>query len=224
MKTDGKRILIVDDENAIRSALATYLRLEGWSTDTAASAEEALAADAGAYSLFILDIMMDGMSGSELADVLRRRPDTCNTPVIFLTARTDEDDMVEALRLGADDYIAKPFSMKNVAARVEAVLRRAAQAAPIPARGVEIDRTSQTCRIDAEPVKLPRKEFEILALMLANPGRIFTREELLARVWPEKVVVTDRSVDVHIRRLRKALGRYSSNVVSRSGYGYGWQD
>ncbi len=224
MKNDGKRILIVDDESAIRSALAAYLRLEGWNTDTAGSAEEALAADVGVYSLFILDIMMDGMSGTEMAALLRKRPETCNTPVIFLTARTGEDDMVKALLDGADDYISKPFSVKNVAARVEAVMRRAARNTGAAARGVEIDRAALTCRVDGASVQLPRKEFEILSLLLANPGRIFTREELLARVWPEKVVVTDRSVDVHIRRLRKSLGKYCRNIVSRSGYGYGWKD
>lgn len=223
MNTEGKKILIVDDESSISSALATYLRLEGWETDTAASAAEALDCDVASYSLFILDIMMDGMSGTELAEVLHSRPDTCRTPIIFLTARTGEDDMVEALRNGADDYIAKPFSMKNVAARVQAVMRRVS--APIaPEPGVTVDRASLSCRVDGNPVQLPRKEFEILALLLENPGRIFTREELLARVWPDKVIVTDRSVDVHIRRLRMALGSYGKNIVSRSGYGYGWQN
>ena len=130
--------------------------------------------------------------------------------------------MVAGLRLGADDYIVKPFSIKNVIARIEAVLRRTAGRQRQP--GVVCDRQMLVCTVDGNAVKLPKKEFEILALFLENPGRIFTREEVMQRVWPENVVVFDRSVDVHITRLRNKIVPYGKNIISRSGYGYGWQD
>ena len=131
--------------------------------------------------------------------------------------------MVAGLRLGADDYIPKPFSMKNVIARIEAVMRRVRPESAV-SRGVECDRVTLSCRVDGNEVRLPRKEFEILATLLDNPGRIFTREELMRRIWPENVVVVDRSVDVHITRIRSKIAPYGKCIVSRSGYGYGWQD
>lgn len=219
------KILVVDDEADIREGLRTYLELEGYAVDTAASAEEAMSAGVAGYDLLILDIMMDGMSGTDMASVVKSDPRTSSVPIIFLTARDSDDDMVAGLRLGADDYISKPFSLRNVQARIEAVLRRssAPSAAPSRARGIEIDRTSLLCKVDGNEVRLPRKEFEILALLMENPGRVFTREELLSRIWPEKVVVVDRSVDVHITRLRGKIAPYGKHIITRSGYGYGWQ-
>ena len=145
--------------------------------------------------------------------------------MILLTALDAEADMVAGLRLGADDYIAKPFSMRNVLARIEAVLRRSSPtpAEPEPA-GVACDRATLTVRVDGREVRMPRKEFEILALLLDHPGRIFSREELMARIWPENVVVVERSVDVHIARIRAKIAPYGKHIISRSGYGYGWQD
>ena len=204
-----RRILIVDDEEALREALRTYLALEGYDTAVAASAEEAMRMDLASFDLVLLDIMMDGMSGTEMAARMKADPATAAVPVIFLTARDSDDDMVAGLRLGADDYIAKPYSARNVVARIEAV---------------ECDRTGLTCRVDGRPVILPRKEFELLALLTAHPGRIFSREELLDRVWPEQTVVADRTVDAHITRLRGKIAPYGRNIVTRSGYGYGWQD
>ncbi len=218
------RILVVDDEEALREGLGTFFELEGYAVDTAASAEEAMALGAAGYDLLLLDIMMGGMSGTELAATLKSSPATADVPVIFLTARDSEDDMVAGLRLGADDYIAKPFSLRNVLARVEAVLRRSGRTAPTSKRGIHVDRGSLLCYVDGREVRLPRKEFEILALLLENRGRVFTREELLSRIWPEKVVVVDRSVDVHITRLRGKIAPYGKCVITRSGYGYGWQD
>ena len=129
--------------------------------------------------------------------------------------------------LGADDYIAKPYSIKIVMARIEAVLRRtrgAAAAPKVTESPVVCDRQSLTCLVDGSPVKLARKEFEILALMLDNPSRVFSREELLEKIWPDKVVVVDRAVDVHITRLRGKIAPYGKHIVTRSGYGYGWED
>ena len=222
MKENSKgKILVVDDEEALREALGTYLRLEGYEVDVASGAEEAMGMAIGAYNLILLDIMMDGTSGTEMASELKRRPETSSIPIICLTALQDEEDMVAGLNLGADDYIVKPYSVRNVLARVEAVLRRSK---PRKRENVECDRDTLICTVDGASLKLPRKEFEILALLLENPGRIFTREELMRRIWPEGIVVTDRSVDVHVTRIRSKLGNYGSCLVSRSGYGYGWRN
>lgn len=222
MKENSKgKILVVDDEEALREALGTYLRLEGYEVDVASGAEEAMGMAIGAYNLILLDIMMDGISGTEMASELKRRPETSSIPIIFLTALQDVEDMVAGLNLGADDYIVKPYSVRNVLARVEAVLRRSK---PRKRENVECDRDTLICTVDGASLKLPRKEFEILALLLENPGRIFTREELMRRIWPEGIVVTDRSVDVHVTRIRSKLGNYGSCLVSRSGYGYGWRN
>lgn len=218
---NGKyNILIVDDEEALCAGLRTYLELEGYEASSAASAEEALTLDLHKYDLILLDIMLTGMSGTELAQKLKRTPATSEIPIIFLTAKDSDDDMVSGLYLGADDYIAKPYSIRNVLARIAAVLRRVKAKTP----GVTCDRASLVCTVDGKPLKLPRKEFELLALLIENPGRIFTREEILNKIWPEQTVIVDRSIDVHITRLRGKIAPYSKNIVTRSGYGYGWQN
>lgn len=224
METKDIRLLVVDDEESIREGLREYLDFEGYSVDSAVSAEDALSKGIMNYDLLLLDVMMDGMSGFELAEKLKKSPDTERIPVIFLTAKDSDDDMVAGLRLGADDYIPKPFSMKNVIARIETVMRRIRRNDAPVARGVICDRETLSCRVDGNNVKLPRKEFEILALLLDNPGRIFTREELMRQIWPENIVVIDRSVDVHVTRIRSKIAPYGKKLVSRSGYGYGWQD
>lgn len=225
MEKKKARILVVDDEEALREGLRAYLELEGYEADTAASAEEAIALGLSRYDLLLLDIMMGGMSGTQLAGAVRREPATAALPIIFLTAKDSDDDMVSGLRLGADDYISKPYSIRNVLARIEAVLRRGKGIGPrVASSGVVCDRASLTCSVDGKPVRLPRKEFEILSLLLDNPGRVFSREELLARIWPENVVVVDRSVDVHVTRLRGKIAPYGRHIVTRSGYGYGWQE
>lgn len=223
---DRYKILIVDDEEALRSGLQAYLELEGYDADAVRSAEEALALDLKRYDLILLDIMMEGMSGFELAAILRRDEALSGIPVIFLTAKDSEDDMVSGLNLGADDYISKPYSIKNVLARIAAVLRRTRgprMTGNAVDGNIECDRTTLICKVDGKILKLPKKEFELLALFLEHPGRIFSREELLARIWPEHSIVTDRSVDAHIARLRGKIAPYGRNIVNRSGYGYGWQ-
>lgn len=226
MNKKDLKILIIDDEESIREGLREYLELEGYDADSASSAEDALSMGIDKYGLLLLDVMMEGMDGFELAGKLKQSPSTASIPIIFLTAKDTEDDMVAGLRLGADDYIAKPFSMKNVIARIEAVTRRVfPESTPASSiKGVVCDRCALSCRVDGVEVKLPRKEFEILALLLDNPGRIFTREELMKRIWPENVVVVDRAVDVHVTRIRSKIAPYGKNLVSRSGYGYGWQE
>lgn len=217
------KILVVDDEETLCEGLRTYLELNGYLVDTALSAEQAMSYDLSKYSLVLLDVMMGGMSGMDMASVMKKNLSTALIPIIFLTAKDSDDDMVAGLTLGADDYIVKPYSLKNVMARIEAVLRRCSPRKE-SAIGVECDRNSLTCTVDGNAVAMPRKEFEILALMLENRGRIFSREELLDKVWPDKVVVADRSVDVHVTRIRGKLGKYGKHIISRSGYGYGWQD
>ena len=218
-------IVMLGSEEGIREGLREYLELEGYTVGAAASAEQALKMDPSSYDLLLLDIMMDGMGGLEMLRRLRADTSTARLAVILLTALDAEADMVAGLRLGADDYIAKPFSMRNVLARIEAVLRRSSPtpAEPEPA-GVACDRATLTVRVDGREVRMPRKEFEILALLLDHPGRIFSREELMARIWPENVVVVERSVDVHIARIRAKIAPYGKHIISRSGYGYGWQD
>ena len=218
---DKYKILIVDDEEALRSGLQAYLDLEGYVVSAVSSAEEALTFDLKKFDLILLDIMMDGISGIEMAQILKNQPDTSDIPIIFLTAKDSDDDMVSGLNLGADDYIAKPYSIKNVLARIAAVLRRTT---PRKFQGINCDRATLVCTVDGNPVKLPKKEFELLALFLENPGRIFTREEILDRIWPQNSVIIDRSIDVHITRLRGKIAPYGKNIVNRSGYGYGWQD
>lgn len=222
MNKSEVKLLVVDDEETLREGLRTYLEQEGYAVDSAASAEQALEYDMSAYDLILLDIMMDKMSGTELAARLKEHSATAGIPIIFLTARDRDDDMVAGLQLGADDYIVKPFSIKNVLARIEAVLRRTCNRKKPD--GVVCDRLMLACTVDGQAVKLTRKEFEILALFLENPGRIFSRDEVMQRVWPDNVVVFDRTVDVHITRLRSKIAPYGRNIISRSGYGYGWQD
>ena len=197
------KILIVDDEQDLCEILSFNLQSEGYETDSAPSAEEALALlDAGRrYDLLLLDVMMDRMSGYDLAALLRSRGD--NTPIIFLTARDAHDDQIQGFAAGADDYITKPFAFDTVLARVRAVLRRSAASAP------------------AEPDCLTKREHLILDLFRQHPGRYFTREEILAAVWPGDALVGERSVDVHIARLRKKLGTEGSRIVNKTGFGYG---
>ncbi len=217
-----RRILVIDDEEALREGLKVYLELEGYDVCACHDAESAMAMDLSDFDLILLDIMMDGMNGIDFAKIIRSRQETADVPIIFLTAKDSEDDMITGLDIGADDYIAKPYSLRNVKARIEAVLRRTGIKGSC--NGVKCDRDTLVCTVDNKEVRLPRKEFEILALMLENKGRIFSREELLDRIWPEKTIVTARSVDVHVTRLRSKISPYGRNIVSRSGYGYGWQD
>ncbi len=217
------KILIVDDEETLAEGLKAYLEFEGYDVASAGSAEEALLLELHGFDLILLDIMMDKMNGVEMARVLKANTLTANIPIIFLTAKSSDDDMVAGLRIGADDYITKPFSIKNVLARIESVLRRA-RPHVMTQRDIVCNRSLHECIVDGKPVKLPRKEFELLALLVENPGRIFSREELLERIWDDKVLVVDRVIDVYITRIRRKIAPYNKHLVTRSGYGYGWQN
>ena len=227
---DKQRILVVDDEETLCEALQFNLEVEGYEVDVAYSAEEALTKDISSYSLILLDVMMGEMSGFKMARLLKHDPATADIPIIFCTARDTEDDMIAGLNLGADDYIAKPFSIRNVLARVKTVLRRSKSARGNDERedvirydGIVIDSSSKQCTVDGQQVKLPRKEFEILSLLVSHPGRIFSRNDILAKIWGTDVIVSDRTIDVNITRLRQKIGRYGNSIITRSGYGYGFQ-
>ena len=196
-----QRILVVDDEEDLREILRFNLEAEGFEVETVASAEEALDKFSilnSQFSIILLDVMMDKMSGFEMAQRMREAGD--NTPIIFLTARDAHDDQLQGFGVGADDYITKPFSFDTVLARVKAVLRRSNQ---------------------NTPNTLTKREHLILDLFRRQPGRFFTREEILAAVWPDDTLVGERSVDVHIARLRKKLGSEGQRIVNKTGFGYG---
>lgn len=223
-----ERILVVDDEESLCEILQFNLEVEGYEVDVAYSAEEALERDVASYDLLLLDVMMGAMSGFRMAQELKRNPATASVPIIFCTARDSEDDTVAGLNLGADDYISKPFSLREVIARVRSVLRRSATPKSnndiVSYLTLSLDRRSKRCTLDGNEVQLTKKEFEILALLLSNRGRIFSREEILERVWTDEVVVLDRTIDVNITRLRKKIGQYGHNITTRLGYGYGFEE
>ena len=226
MSSSKQKILVVDDEESLCEIIQFNLEVEGYTVDTAYSAEEALQLDLPSYSLILLDVMMGEISGYRLARILREQPETAHIPIIFCTARDSEDDIVTGLNIGADDYIAKPFSTREVIARVKAVLRRTAtvEAEKAPERltyqSLVIDITKKKVSIDDEEVQLTKKEFEILLLLVQNKGRVFSREDILARIWSDEVYVLDRTIDVNITRLRKKIGEYGKCIVTRLGYGY----
>ncbi len=218
------KILIVDDEENICEILQFNLEVEGFAADVAYSAEEALKKDIKSYSLILLDVMMGGMSGFKMAQILKKDPALQHIPIIFCTAKDTEDHKVEGLTLGADDYISKPFSVREVVARVKTVLRRSSNAVPNVLRyqDICIDLEKHTCSISGELVSLTKKEMEIMTLFLRNISRVLSREEILRCAWSDDVMVLDRTIDVNITRLRKKIGKYGKLIVTRQGYGYGF--
>ena len=229
------RILIVDDEETLCEVLKLNLENEGYDVDIAFSAEQALGYNLKEYSLILLDIMMGEISGIKMAKLLKADVATADIPIIFCTARDTEDDMIMGLNLGADDYIMKPYTVRNVIARVKSVLRRTANHknnnnTPIekPNRllvdGLCLDLEFKRCTVDGKEVKLARKEFELLAYLIQHRGKICSREQILSRVWSDEVVVLDRTIDVNITRLRSKIGAYGSYIVTRSGFCYGFRE
>lgn len=257
------KILIIDDEESICEILRFNLEKEGYEADCANSAEEALEMDLMPYQLFIVDIMMDKMSGFDFAKNLKNNPALEYKSIIFCTALNGEDETVMGLNIGADDYIAKPFVISEVIARVKAVLRRAVAAIPgydttrigngaaerqiahqqyrqssvavvrpvnehhepdIVFRGLRLNRNTKSCILNGESVRLTRKELDILMFFLTHRNRIYSREELIANIWGADVDVTDRAIDTNMARLRKKLGEYGGHLVTRLGYGYGFQE
>ena len=219
------RILVVDDEDDLCEILKFNLEMEGYKVDTANSAEEALKLDLTQYNLLLLDVMMGEISGFKMARMLKADKDTMNIPIIFITAKDTENDTITGFNLGADDYISKPFSLREVIMRVKAVLRRTAnlqrkESDELQYKGLTINISQKKVSIDGEEIPLTKKEFEILLLLLQNAGRVFSREDILSKVWNDEVYVLDRTIDVNITRLRKKIGEYGKNIVTRLGYGY----
>ena len=220
------RILVVDDEEDLCEILKFNLENEGYEVDTANSAEEALKMNISRHYLLLLVVMMGEISGFKMANLLKKDKKTAQVPIIFITAKDTENDTVTGFNLGADDYISKPFSLREVIARVKAVLRRTAtsdtEKAPeqLCYQSLVIDITKKKVSIDGEEVPLTKKEFEILFLLLQNKGRVFSREDILSRIWSDEVYVLDRTIDVNITRLRKKIGTYGKRIVTRLGYGY----
>ena len=219
-------ILVVDDEEDLCEILKFNLEIEGMRVDTANSAEEALKLDLTQYHLLLLDVMMGEISGFKMASMLKKNTDTAHIPIIFITARDTENDTVTGFNLGADDYISKPFSLREVSARVKAVLRRTSQSFVsqsselLTHEGLVLDLSKKKAQIDHSEISLTKKEFEILRILLQNKGRVFSREDILSKVWPGEVCVLDRTIDVNITRLRKKIGIYGKYIVTRLGYGY----
>ena len=229
-----ERILIVDDEETLCEVLKLNLENEGYDVDIAFSAEQALTLDLKSYSLILLDIMMGEISGIKMAKMMKADVTTADIPIIFCTARDSEDDMIMGLNIGADDYIMKPYTVRNVIARVKSVLRRTTghkanattteKPNTLQVEGLVLDMEFKRCLVDGAEVKLARKEFELLAYLISHRGKILSREQILSRVWSDEVVVLDRTIDVNITRLRSKIGTYGSYIVTRSGFGYGFRD
>lgn len=219
-------LLVVDDEEDLCEILQFNLEAEGYNVDTTYSAEEALTLDLTQYDLLLLDVMMGKISGFKMASMLREKSETADLPIIFLTAKDTENDMLTGFNLGADDYIPKPFSIRQVLARVKAVLRRSKESKGEKDKNIL---TYKTLKLDIEQIKvyidgneiaLTKKEFEILRLFLENINHVFTRDEFLTKIWKDEVYVLDRTIDVNITRLRKKIGEYGKNIVTRLGFGY----
>ena len=220
------KILVVDDEQDLCEILKFNLETDGYTVETANSAEEALNMDVAGFDLLLLDVMMGGMSGFAMARKLKEDPATKNIPVVFLTARDTENDTVTGSNLAADNDTANPFSKRELQLKKRAILLRTAeknneqQANVLRYQGLELNLDKKTVSIDGEDVPFTKTEFEILHLLLDEKGRVFSRQELIDRIWPKDVLVLDRTVDVNITRLRKKIGKFSKCIVTRLGFGY----
>ncbi len=223
-----QQILIVDDEEDLCEILRFNLENEGYAITTANSAEEVLKMkDLEHFDLMLLDVMMGEISGFKLAHILKENPQTAAIPIIFITAKDTENDTLTGFNLGADDYISKPFSLREVVMRVKAVLRRTSLGKTeeedkhaLSFEGLEMDLRFKSVKLHGQEIMLTKKEFEILRILLAHKGLVFSREDILKNVWKDETLVLDRTVDVNITRLRKKLGSFGKHIVTRLGYGY----
>lgn len=232
------KILLIDDEEPICEILKYNLEKEGYEVDCAYSAEEALDLDLRQYSLCLVDIMMERLSGYDFAKAVRKNPETANLPLIFCSALNGEDDTVMGLNIGGDDYIAKPFVISEVIARVRAMLRRSMAmnmakeksketeqpVKTVSFEGISVDLDDKVCTLDGEDLNLTKTELELITFFLQHRNRIYLRDEIIKKIWPDDVIVTTRAIDTNIARLRKKLGRYGNNIVTRMGFGYGFKE
>ena len=220
------KILVVDDEEDICEILQFNLQLEGFKVDVAHSAEEAMTLKLKEYNLILLDVMMGKISGFRMMQLMRQNDYTAHIPIIFITARDTENDVVTGFNLGADDYISKPFSIKEVVLRVKAVVRRTLEV-NTPSKinsvwvdGLELNIDNKSVTVDNENVPFTKKEFELLLVLMQNSNKVLSREDLLKMVWSDDVCVVPRTVDVNITRIRKKIGKYGARIVARQGFGY----
>jgi DNA-binding response OmpR family regulator len=221
--TKAPKILVVDDEPVICEVLEFNLANEGYEITCANSAEEALKKLSPDHALILLDVMLGGISGYKLAEALRVKQNPI--PIIFLTAKDTENDMLTGFSVGGDDYISKPFSIKEVIVRIKAVLKRTGTTAGTPdhkfiSDDIVIDFELKELLVDNEKIALTKTEFELIAMLSENPDRIYSRDEIIERVWKDTPYITERTVDVHITRIRKKLGNRASLISNRAGFGY----
>ena len=227
-----ERILVIDDEESVCEIFKYNLEREGYDVETAYSAEEALETKLTSFQLLIVDIMMGGISGFDFAKRIRNIAATERIPIMFCSALNEEDEKVMGLNIGADDYITKPFSIGEVLARVRAILRRANNAMPagtdyepdLVFKNLRIDQNEKFAYVGKEEIQLTPTEFELLRFFLSHRNRIYSRNEIITNVWGDGIVITDRTIDTNITRLRKKLGEYSNNIVTRQGFGYGFKE
>jgi two-component system, OmpR family, alkaline phosphatase synthesis response regulator PhoP len=224
MSEKKSKILIVDDEEDLCEIIQFNLADEGYDAEVAYSAEAALKNNLKQYDLLLLDVMMGKTSGFKLANIIRNEL-KLSVPIIFITARTTETDLLTGFKIGGDDYITKPFSIHELTARVKAVLGRSKTKTidadtNLKINELELNFSRRELLIDENPIILTRKEFEILNFLMKNNGRVFSREEILKTIWEDDIIVTDRTVDVHITRLRKKMGEYGKHLKNKAGYGY----
>ena len=227
----NNKILVVDDEEDLCEILQFNMENEGYQVDKVYSAEEAMNLDLSVYNLILLDVMMGEMSGFKMASILKKDTKTAEIPIIFLTAKDTENDMLTGFKIGADDYILKPFSIHQVLARIKAVLRRTNEASLntedhniLEYETLKMDIKQVKTSLNDIEIKLTKKEFEILKLLLENRNNVFSREEILTKVWKNEVFVLDRTIDVNITRLRKKIAPYGKNIVTRLGFGYCFEE
>jgi two-component system alkaline phosphatase synthesis response regulator PhoP len=220
------KILVVDDEKDLCEILEFNLVSEGFETIVAHSAEQAMKLQLDQFDLILLDVMMGEISGYRMASRIRKELNL-PVPIIFMTAKTEENDILTGFNVGGDDYISKPFSIKEMVARIKAVLKRgkkdSVQNRVFRFDDLEVDLDSKMVTIEGAPVSLTRKEFEILVLLLKYQGQYIAREEILEHVWSDDVIVTERNVDVNIARLRKKIGEYGNYIKGKSGFGYAFK-
>ena len=218
---NSARILVVDDEQDLCEILKFNLEAKGYQVEVAYSAEEALNKNLIKYNLILLDVMMEGISGFEMLSIIRKEKQL-NIPVIFVTAMSSEKNLLEGFQNGADDYVRKPFSINEVLVRVKAVLDRyqSAEVLPHTHSGLNLDLARKRLVIDQSPVELTRTEYDIFTMLYGQPGKVFSRDDILLAIWADQPYVSGRTVDVNITRIRKKLGAWGKCIVTRSGYGY----
>ena len=219
------RVLVVDDEEDLCEVIRYALEAEGYSVDVVYSAEEALKKNITEYNLLLLDVMMGEISGFRMAHMIRNNPKIANTPIVFISAKDTENDRLTAFNLGADDYITKPFSIREMLARVKAIIGRFDSKMKIGLQILSYDKLiinleKKQVLLEEREIRFTKKEFEILKLFLENRNRLFTRDELLKRIWSDEAFVLSRTIDVNITRIRRKIGRYEKNIVTKLGLGY----